>query len=96
MARTFPTSVTRYLGSQFQKKTWFFWHSFLMAVTIGDDVGVLFPWSVHISKYGNPCKYSQKIRKKGGKYTDMHCCGKMLEDLHGLCTFLNIEIIAIK
>jgi hypothetical protein len=65
MARTFPTSVTGYLGSQFQKKTWFFWHSFLMALTIGDDVGVLFPWSVHISKYGNPCKYSQKIRKKG-------------------------------
>jgi hypothetical protein len=46
-----------------------------MALTIGDDVGILFTWSVHISKYGNPCKYSQKIRKKGGKYTDMYCCG---------------------
>ena len=29
MARIFPTSVTGYLGSQFQKKTWFFWCIFL-------------------------------------------------------------------
>jgi hypothetical protein len=57
-------------GPGFKKKL-----GFSGALTIGDDVGVLFTWSVRISKYGKPCKYSQKIRKKGGKYTDMYCCG---------------------
>jgi hypothetical protein len=65
-----------------------------MALTIGHDVGVLFTWSVRISKYGNPCKYSQKIRRKKGENT--LTCTVVEWCLHGLCTFLNIEIIAIK
>ena len=35
-----------------------------MVLTIGDVVGVLFTWSVHISKSGNLHKYSQKRKEK--------------------------------
>ena len=35
-----------------------------MVLTIGDDAGALIAWPVRISKYGNSCKYRQKIRKK--------------------------------
>jgi hypothetical protein len=38
-----------------------------MVLTICGDAGVLLTWSVRIFKYGNPCKYSQKIRLKGGQ-----------------------------
>ena len=35
-----------------------------------------FTWSVRISKYGNQCKYSQKIRRKREKKNrhDVDCC----------------------
>jgi hypothetical protein len=63
-----------------------------MVLTIGDDVGVLFMWSVCTSKYGNSCKYSQKIKKKREK---IHCyvllLKKLEECLHGLCAFTNME-----
>ena len=38
-----------------------------MMQTVVDNIGVLFTWSVHISKYGKYCKYSQKNQKKNEK-----------------------------
>ena len=35
--------------------------------TVVNNVGVLFTWSVHISKYGNQHKYNQKIRQNQEK-----------------------------
>ena len=60
-----------------------------------DNVGVVFTWSVCISKYGNQCKYSHKVRgkkEKKNKHLDM-----VVDNVHrlcGLCTFPNMSINA--
>ena len=38
-----------------------------MMQTVMDNVGVVFTWSVRISKYGNQHKYSHKVRGKKEK-----------------------------
>ena len=38
-----------------------------MMQTVMDNVGVVFTWSVRISKYGNWHKYSHKVRGKKEK-----------------------------
>ena len=48
--------VTRKSGKLRRKRT-------DMMQTVVNNVGVLFMWSVHISKYGNQHKYNQKIRQ---------------------------------
>ena len=42
-----------------------------MMQTVVDNIGVLFTWSVHISKNGDQHKYSQTIRKKQNEGIDM-------------------------
>ena len=37
-----------------------------------DNVGVVFTWSVRISKYGNWCKYSHKVRGKKKEQKNRH------------------------
>ena len=41
-----------------------------MMQTVMDNVGVVFTWSVRISKYGNYHKYSHKVREQ--KEKDRH------------------------
>ena len=50
-------NIARKLGKKEKKRT-------DMMQTVVDNIEVLFTWSVHISKYGKQCKYSQKNQKK--------------------------------
>ena len=43
-----------------------------MMQTVMDNVGVLFTWSVLISKYGNQHKYSHKVRGKKKQKKNRH------------------------
>ena len=58
---TFPNivinkKITRKSGKLRRKRIDMMW-------TVVNNVGVLFTWSVHISKYGNQHRYNQKIRQ---------------------------------
>ena len=40
--------------------------------TVMDNIGVVFTWSVRISKYGNWRKYSHKVREKKKREKNRH------------------------
>ena len=63
-----------------------------MMQTVVDNVGVLFTWSVHISKYGKQCKYSQKIRKRREKKNrhDIDCYGQCWGSVYMVCAHFQI------
>ena len=67
-----------------------------MMQTVIDNVGVVFTWSVRISKYGNWHKYSHKVReKKREKEQTLILLLTMLVHCScGLCTFPNMVINA--
>ena len=68
-----------------------------MMLTVVNNVGVLFTWSVHISKYGNQHKYKEKIRQNQEKKEEASCrqvLTRLGNCLHGLCTFSNMVIDA--
>ena len=68
-----------------------------MMQTVMDNVGVVFTWSVRISKYGNQNKYSHKVREKKKRKridTQILLLTMLVHCSCGLCTFPNMAINA--
>ena len=87
---TFPNmvihiNIARKSGKKEKKRT-------DMMQTVLDNIGVLFTWSVHISKYGKQCKYNQKIRKKREKKNrhDVDCYGQCWSSVYMVCAHFQI------
>ena len=67
-----------------------------MMQTVMDNVGGVFTWSMRISKDGNQCKYSHKVRGKNRKRinTQTQLLTMLVHWSCGLCTFPNMAINA--